>query len=362
MKNLIKYSDFISEGSKEKILLFYAFDFDDNILIMPTPIHLDKKEGDSWKPIIASTAEFAQVRGDKENYRLQNNDGDQAFCEFRDFGPRGPNAFLIDVKNAISQKRLGPAWNDFVECLTNGCVFAIITARGHESESMKEGVKYIIDNALSSDQQNEMYNNLLKFAYIFNSGEDYGRILRGKPSQSKLVQEYLNQCDFVGISSPSRGGNTENPEKAKEEALLEFHDKINRFAHNVGMKAKIGFSDDDLKNIKHIEDLYGNLHKERFPNIVQYTVKGTNPSGLTKKVRSLTETSNQAPGTESSVMSCTQFNNMTSKLYPQGPDQRQDDYANQFKRQTKYLTKTSKDILKPKKRKRRRLIDTNPLI
>jgi hypothetical protein len=65
------------------------------------------------------------------------------------------------------------------------------------------------------------------------------------------------------------------------------------------------------------------------------------------------ESSEQTPGMESSVLKFTQFGNMTGQLNPQGPDQRQDDYANQFKRQTKYLTKTSKEILgnrkKPKK-------------
>ena len=36
---------------------------------------------------------------------------------------------------------------------------------------------------------------------------------------------------------------------------------------------------------------------------------------------------------------------MAAQLNPQGPDQRQDDFANQFKRQTKYLTKTSKTCI-----------------
>ena len=44
---------------------------------------------------------------------------------------------------------------------------------------------------------------------------------------------------------------------------------------------------------------------------------------------------------------------MAAHLNPVGPDQRQDDYANQFKRQTKYLAKTSKDILGDKKRKKK---------
>ena len=223
-----------------------------------------------------------------------------------------------------------------------------------------KGIEWIVDNVLTEEQLYSMYNNLMKYAYHFGQdrGDSYDRILKGEPSKNPLVQEYFDNCDFVGVSSPSRGGSPENPEKAKEEALLLFQDKINDYAQKIGMKAKIGFSDDDLKNVKHIEDLYDNLHKERFPNIIQFSVKGTkDPKNITKKVRTmeskLNETSQQAPGTESSVLKFTQFGNMAAQLNPQGPDQRQDDFANQFKRQTKYLAKTSKDILGNKKRKKK---------
>jgi hypothetical protein len=225
---------------------------------------------------------------------------------------------------------------------------------------MKSGVEWIIDNVLTEEQIYSMYNHLMMYSYHFSQdrGENQERVLVGKPSENKLVQEYLNDCDFVGVSSPSRGGSPDNPEKAKEEALLEFQDKIDDFAAQRGLKAKIGFSDDDLNNVKHIEDLYANLSKERFPNIVEFTVKGTkNPENITKTVRSMesemNETSQQPSGMESSVLKFTQFGNMAAQLNPQGPDQRQDDFANQFKRQTKYLTKTSKDILGNKKRKKK---------
>jgi len=38
----------------------------------------------------------------------------------------------------------------------------------------------------------------------------------------------------------------------------------------------VGFSDDDLGNVKHIEDLVDSLTHEQFPNIIKYVVKGTN--------------------------------------------------------------------------------------
>lgn len=344
------FNQFISESKESGYLLYYAFDWDDNILNMPTVIHMEKKDGDVWIPIDVSTSEFALVRNDKENYRVINNNPDEAFSEFRDNGPRGVEAFLTDVKSAIYKKRFGPAWNDFIECLTHGSLFAIITARGHESEAIRMGIEWIIDNVLTEEQQNQMYNYLLKYAYIFKYEDNHERILKGIPSKNKLFKTYLDNCDLVGVSSPSRGGSPANPEKAKEDALLEFKNKVNKFASSVGLKAKIGFSDDDMKNVKHIEDLVNNLQHERFPNIIEYVVKGTkDPSSITKKVRNIvTETSHQTPGLESSVLKFTQFGNMTGHLYPEGPYDRQDDYKNQLNRQTNYILKTSKNIRKKK--------------
>jgi len=347
--NVLKFGQFIRESKDPDYLLYYAFDWDDNILRMPTVIHMEKREGDSWIPVDVSTAEFAIVRNDLENYRVVSD----AFCEFRDAGPRGDDAFLIDVKNAISQNRFGPAWEDFIECLTHGSIFAIITARGHESAAMRKGIEYIIDEILSQEQQEQMYNYLLKYAYMYRE-DGYDRILKGKPSQNDLVKKYLDMCDLVGVSAPSRGGSPESPETAKEDALMEFKDKVNKFAESIGIDAKIGFSDDDVKNVKHIEDLVGNLNKERFPKIIHFVVKNTkNPEDVTKKVRSMTETSNQATGMESSVLSCTQFGNMTGRLNPTDKDTRQDDYLNQTKRQTKYLASVSKDLSKDIGKKKR---------
>lgn len=42
---------------------------------------------------------------------------------------------------------------------------------------------------------------------------------------------------------------------------------------------------------------------------------------------------------------------MAAHLNPVGPDQRQDDGANAFRRATKYLSGMSKEIIKPKKKR-----------
>lgn len=340
MKFIKRFNESFNES---KLLLMYAFDWDDNILNMPTVIHMDKLVDGEWVPTDVSTSEFADVRNDKENWRLVDNNPTKAFSEFRDFGPRGKYAFTEDLKLAIENGEFGPAWDDFIECLTNGCLFAIITARGHEPEAMRIGIEWIIDNILTQDEIYTMYNNLLKYVYLFKDDSNYDRTLKGKPSESLLVKSYLDNCEYVGVSSPSRGGTPDNPEKAKEEALLDFKAKINNFASRIGFKAKIGFSDDDLGNVKHIEDLIDNLNHEEFPHIIEYVVKGTkDPDNITKKIKTFSEAT--TPGLENSVLPHTNFANMTNRLYPKGPHHRQDDFANQIQRQSEYLAKKSDEL------------------
>ena len=280
--------------STDNHLLYYAFDWDDNILNMPTVIHMEKFIDGDWVPTDVSTADFAVVRGDSDNWRILNGDPSAAFSEFRDNGPRGIEAFSLDVKKAITEKRYAPAWEDFIECLTSGAIFAIITARGHEKEGIRPGIEYIIDKVLTDEpqggQKQEMYNNLLAYLYMFKDEniDNVPKLLEDlkTPSKDPIVKAYLDNCDLVGVSSPSRSGSASNPEKAKEDALMQFADKADRFAKTVGKKAMIGFSDDDPGNVRHITDLAKNLHHERFANIISFTVKDTNkPQEPSKFVR-----------------------------------------------------------------------------
>jgi hypothetical protein len=349
---LKRFNNFIKENKGTVDLLYYAFDWDDNILYMPTKIHMDKLVDGEWIPEDVSTSKFAEIRADKENWRIRNNDPIEAFSEFRDFGKRGDSAFLEDTKDAIKNKKYGPSWEDFIECLSNASLFSIITARGHESPSMRKAVEWIIDNYLSEDDLFLMYSNLLKFAFLYEKDLEPERILRGTPSDNILVKKYLDECEFVGVSAPSRGGSPDNPEKAKEDALLGFKEKINRLAGKIGANAMIGFSDDDLGNVKHIENLIDNIHRERFPNIVKYVVKGTKyPQDITKKVRDFQDNYNEssmqaAPGMQASVMPFTQFNNLTNRVNNTDIHNRQDPYYNRTKREVEFVSKNSKEILK----------------
>ena len=386
-----KFENF-STGSGVEYLLYYAFDWDDNILYMPTVIHMENLVNGEWIQKSVSTKDFAIVRGDSHNWRILNSP-EVAFCEFRDqtiYGrKRGDEAFLLDLQESINTRQYGPVWDDFLECLSNGCLFAIITARGHESPSMRKGVEWIIDNILTKIQgkipgytlADDMYNNCLRYLYLYGEERNQNRILRGQPSKNEVIKEYLDLCEFVGVSAPSRGGSPSNPEKAKEDVFRSFSSKVNGYVAELNEKwydtgvtwiAKIGFSDDDNKNKEHIEEVLEEIHNEEFPYIYEFLVKGTkNPEEITKKsfkkeirdivpqrfrdeIEPIKETSHQATGMESSVMPFTKWNNMTQRLYPSSPDAPTDDFHNQMKNQVGYTKDLNKDIFKEFRYKRKK--------
>jgi hypothetical protein len=330
--------------STDNHLLYYAFDWDDNILNMPTVIHMEKFIDGDWVPTDVSTADFAVVRGDSDNWRILNGDPSAAFSEFRDNGPRGIEAFSLDVEKAITEKRYAPAWEDFIECLTSGAIFAIITARGHELEGMRPGIEYVIDIVLDDEQKQKMYNHLLAYLYMFKDEniDNVPKLLEdlSTPSKDPIVKAYLDNCDLVGVSSPSRSGSASNPEKAKEDALMDFADKADRFAKMVGKKAMIGFSDDDPGNVRHITDLAKNLHHERFANIISFTVKDTNkPQEPSKFVRTFDKFSEGIDPMQASIVSM-QLPNAASPGDMGGSDP----HATALKLKSKVLARISGEI------------------
>ena len=65
---------------------YYIFDWDDNILHMPTKIRMEHLgEDGKWVPVEMSTATFALARADVEHYRPPSEGGwAAAFADFAD--------------------------------------------------------------------------------------------------------------------------------------------------------------------------------------------------------------------------------------------------------------------------------------
>ena len=133
----------LTESQYNRLLEFqkraYSFDWDDNILNMPTQIHLEKKVGGEFIPVDVSTSEFAEMRHlVGTEYRLLNDNPLEAFADFRDY-----DAFMRDTQKAVRNNSYGPSFDKFKEALMYGNDFSIITARGQSPKALRDGTRLL---------------------------------------------------------------------------------------------------------------------------------------------------------------------------------------------------------------------------
>ena len=261
---------FKGEGTPD--MKYYAFDWDDNIVHMPTKIVLKTENGDE---VGMSTDDFAEYRSKigKEDFEY-NGDIIVDFAEepFRNFRTEGDKNFLVDAMGA----KLGPAFDDFKEAINNGSIFSIITARGHNPNTLKQAVyNYIIDgfNGINKDQ---LVKNLKKYRSFFDEDD---------MTDDELIKSYLDLNKYHPVSFNDKEG-AANPEEAKVRAMEGFVTYIKNIANKLNKKAfikndvsnnfipeqpSIGFSDDDIKNV----EVMSKYFKNKPDNIVKtYSTAG----------------------------------------------------------------------------------------
>ena len=162
---------FIIEESIQKWapnMKYYAFDWDDNIVYMPTEIILLDNHDDE---VGMSTHDFAKYRSEigKNTFKYRGtNIVGYAQNPFRQFREEGDENFLNDIMIA----KRGPAFNDFKEAINNGSIFSIITARGHNPNTLKEGVKKYIKKGFFDINQNKLIYNLEKYRDLIPSDDN----------------------------------------------------------------------------------------------------------------------------------------------------------------------------------------------
>jgi hypothetical protein len=259
----------IIEGFKDEKtpdLKYYAFDWDDNIVHMPTKIIVKDEDGEE---VGMSTDDFAEHRHQigKENFKYKGHTiVGYAETPFRNFRVSGDKDFIIDAMKA----RVGPAFDDFKEAINNGSIFSIITARGHNPNTLKEAIYNYIINDFNGISKDELIKNLKKYRTF--SGED-------DMSDNELIKTYLALNKYYPVSFGNEDG-ASSPEELKVRAMDEFVDYIKSMAavlnkraflkNDIGNKfiphiPSIGFSDDDLKNVevmkKHFKDKPDNIVK-----------------------------------------------------------------------------------------------------
>ena len=238
------------QENKKKIFQSYNFDWDDNIMFMPTKIILFHKKTKQELPI--STHEFAHVRHDVgvkgvyADYELLNDSKSVYFSyrEFRDMG--GENTFLPQVVETLKNSQcFGPSFPAFQEALSDQETAAhttIITARGHNPESLLEAIEYL--------------------------------------QELKLVKYLPPLENIFPVSSPKINANASHPSEMKLSILTSLIDKMDEKAKTtVEVPTFSGFSDDDLGTYKAVKEKlleYAKAGRWSHVNVVLYFT-GKNP-------------------------------------------------------------------------------------
>jgi len=285
----------INEVVSEKKLRLYGFDWDDNILEMPTKIYLKNNKGEK---VGMSTEDFAHYRSNVgvKPFKYKKNiivgfDNDA----FRDF--RRPDTFLKDTKKAISKDKTAPSFQKFKENLIYANPFSIITARGHDPKVIRKGVRMFVDLVLEPEEKEKMVDNIIS---MFEHEELFSKDFLGKLnrlSDEQIIDLYLDEKgDYYPVSSEEFGekfgletsGGAANPEHAKKVALLDFVEKYDDLIRSGKyVSASLGFSDDDPRNVKAMVEFIQDELTKMYPKI-KFRVYDTSEGGY-KQIKIETE-------------------------------------------------------------------------
>jgi len=258
---------FDPEGNPD--LKYYAFDWDDNIVTMPTQIILLTEDDEE---LGMSTEDFADYRGliGKETFEYKGKMiVGYANDPYRNFGVKGDSAFIIDSMVAS----IGPSWDDFVECINGSSIFAIITARGHTPSVLREAIYNFIVTNHNGINKDILIENLKKYRNITGDETKDAQI---------MINEYLDLCKYYPVSYGE--GSASNPEEGKIKALREFIVYVKEMSEKLGKRAflkndvknnfipMIGFSDDDPANVEKIKSFLDKEYEDK--PVRTYLTKG----------------------------------------------------------------------------------------
>ena len=293
---------YINEEVAKRDFKYYIFDWDDNILHMPTKIKLEHLDDDGvWREVEVSTSTFALVRTDTEHYRAPGGDWAEAFRNFEDPSPtagdHARNHFIEDTIIALEKiahgEKPGPSYNALKKTLREGRLFAIVTARGHSPETIENAVRVFIRYALTEQEREEMMSNLRGYRKWLDKVETFG-------SDAEELDYYLGMCRYAAVTYDGFKERMSNdpiykeklacattaakPELAKEFAIRDFVEHVFHMLRRTGglsRSVSIGFSDDDRGNVKSVSSYIKSELSKRFDGI-KFVVYDTSDRTLSK--------------------------------------------------------------------------------
>lgn len=291
---------YVNDNVASRDFKYYIFDWDDNILHMPTKILMEHRGNDGvWRPVELSTSSFALVRGDLEHYRPPSEGGwDAAFRCFADPERDGePNHFIEDTMDALRRvadgEKPSPSYATFKKTLVEGRIFAIVTARGHAPSTIERAVRLFIEYALTPLERETMMSNLRGYRRWLDKVEDFG-------TDDEELDYYLGMCRYSAVTYDGFRERMANdpiyreklavattasrPELAKEFAIRDFVEHVFHMLQRtggLGRSVAIGFSDDDKGNVKSVSNYIKAELSRRFDGI-KFVVYDTSDKTLTK--------------------------------------------------------------------------------
>ncbi|MBQ6137506.1 MAG: hypothetical protein IJI73_09070 [Kiritimatiellae bacterium] len=289
---------YVNEEVANRDFKYYIFDWDDNILHMPTKIRMEHRGEDGvWRPVDVSTSTFALVRADEEHYRAPPGGWAEAFRNFED-GPDRDN-FIEDTIDALERidhgEKPSPSFNTFKKTLVEGRIFAIVTARGHAPETIERAVRLFIKYALSEEERETMMSNLRGYRqWLDGVGEgEFG-------TDAEELDYYLGMCRYSAVTYSgfkkrmaddpiykeklATATTAARPELAKEFAIRDFVEHVFHMLQRtgeLGRSVAIGFSDDDKGNVKSVSNYIKAELSKRFEGI-KFVVYDTSDRTLSK--------------------------------------------------------------------------------
>lgn len=147
---------------------FYFFDFDDNIACLTTPLILFHKHTGAELPLSSQEWAIAHSQigksGKYKDYEIRFCDKTGTFKHFRDHEAHEleklghhEQVFERDVAQILGFSDVewkGPSWECFYHACFNQRPISIITARGHNPETIRKGIKKFVESGWLPQEPN----------------------------------------------------------------------------------------------------------------------------------------------------------------------------------------------------------------
>ncbi|MEI8347046.1 MAG: hypothetical protein WCG27_06245 [Pseudomonadota bacterium] len=277
----------LSTFAANQQIIAFNFDWDDNLMTLSTKLQLIDKNSGNIKFI--SSQEFALIRDQIGKTNTPYADYAMTPDTFRFFSDvPGRNVFLEDVEKFIrGHRKQAPSFRSFIDAMSTpqtAQYTTIITARGHNRESIFEGLKFLKEKGyikflppLENIWPVTNPNFPEYFAKSFDGPYPYAPV-GNQTSLAKaiIMEKILDQITKTQI--PPTSATVLSPE-----------------GNSQGQYHLWGFSDDDYGNIeKAILNLQKGVDGGRWPN-VKITLFFTGQNNPNIKPHAIVLRPNQAP-------------------------------------------------------------------